>query len=74
MLLLEKDKMNFLNDYFYSEKKKSYLTLPGPMWKGNCPPPPLLKLTSQSHAWLFSGQMNWQFLQIEHVRQSEVRN
>lgn len=40
MLLLEKDKMNFLNDYFYSEKKKkSYLTLPGPMWKGNCPPP-----------------------------------
>lgn len=37
MLLLEKDKMNFLNDYFYSEKK-SYLTLPGPMWKGNCPP------------------------------------
>lgn len=22
MLLLEKDKMNFLNDYFYSEKKK----------------------------------------------------
>lgn len=44
MLLLEKDKMNFLNDYFYSEKKKSYLTLPGPMWKGNCPPP-LLKLT-----------------------------
>lgn len=26
MLLLEKDKMNFLNDYFYSEKKKKKLS------------------------------------------------
>lgn len=43
MLLLEKDKMNFLNDYFYSEKKKSYLTLPGPYVKRQLSP--LLKLT-----------------------------
>lgn len=44
MLLLEKDKMNFLNDYFYSEKKKKLSNTTRPYVKRQLSPP-LLKLT-----------------------------